>query len=189
LLVFAHPEEVVGFLPFNRLPVVVGAFAVNEFALRVKPFTAYAVEPPVVAEVDISRVIDVLQDGLHHPDVLRVGGANKTIIPNIQGRPGIAKHPADAVGVTLGVHPGSPRRLHDLVAVFVRPGEEESPVAEEAVKTAHDVGDNGGVSMPHMGFGIDVVDGGSDVEVVHVGPILTEGRGSSRFPCRLPVAR
>ena len=59
------------------------------------------------------------------------------------------------------------RRLNNLVAVFVRAGEEHGVLANQLVVAGHGVGNHSGIGMPQMGLGIDVVDGRCDEKAVH----------------------
>jgi hypothetical protein len=58
-------------------------------------------------------------------------------------------------------------RLGDLVAVLVGAGQKEDVVAEPAVVAREDVGRDGGVGVPEVRVGIDVVDRRGDRVAAH----------------------
>jgi hypothetical protein len=79
---------------------------------------------------------------------------------------------ADAVSIGLGVHTGALRSLNDLVSVLIRSGEKEGLAAQQPMKSVHDVRDDGGIGVTNVGFCVDIVDWGGDVEMIHCCLIL-----------------
>ncbi len=93
-----------------------------------------------------------------------VGGANEEVGLDLeQGQEGLEARSV-AIGqlsradsLALG---GQGHRL----AVLVRPGQEEHVLPALAHVAGQDVRPDGGVGVPQVGGGVDVVDGGGDVE-------------------------
>ena len=164
LLVLAHLEEVVALLAELGLRLVVGALAVDELRLRVEALAAHAVVAAVLAEVDVARVVDLLEDVLDGLDVVFVGGADEVVVGDGKLGPEVAELGADPVGEGLGRLVVLPGRLGDLVAVLVGARHEEDVVARHAVEAGHDVAHDRRVGMPDVGRGVDVVDGCRDVK-------------------------
>ena len=60
--------------------------------------------------------------------------------------------------------------LDDLVPVFVGAGEEKGLLSQQAVEPGHAVGHDGGIGVPQVGLGIDVIDGCGDVKPLQAVP-------------------
>jgi len=164
LLVLRHPEEVVLLLDEGERDLVVGALALDDLLVRVEPLAAEAVVAAVLAEVDLPRVVERLEDPLHHLLVPRLRGADEVVVRDAEAPPGGAERGRDLVGVGLGRHPGLRRRLGDLVAVLVRAGEEVHAVAAQAPVAAHGVGHDRRARVPKVRARVHVVDGRREVE-------------------------
>ena len=69
----------------------------------------------------------------------------------------------------------------DLLAVLVRAGKEEGIVAEQAVATRNDIGRNRRIGVADVGARVDVVDRGSEIELLlgH-GPALSLAGGAEK---------
>jgi len=142
---------------------LVGALPVHGLLLGVEPLAAHAVQAAVLAEVDVPGVVDLLEDGLHHPLVPGLRGADELVEGEAHALPGLAEDAADAIGVGLGRLAGAGRALGDLVAVLVRAGEEEHPLTLHPVTARHGVARHRGVGMPDVGDVVHVVDRRGDV--------------------------
>ena len=62
ILIVAHPKEIVGFLDYFRFGLVVGTLSVHQLSIRIKTFAAKAIEPLILAEVDVPLFFDPAQD-------------------------------------------------------------------------------------------------------------------------------
>ena len=105
-----------------------------------------------------------LQDLLDHLDVVRVGGADVVVVADVQVVPGLAEPGADAVHELLDRQAGLDGGFHHLVAVFVGAGLEAGLLPQEAVEAGQGVGHHRGVGMAQVGLGVDVIDGGGEVD-------------------------
>ena len=59
---------------------MVRTLAVDEFPFGVETFTAETVQPFVFTEIDVAGIVDFLENGFHHGHVVRVGGADETVV-------------------------------------------------------------------------------------------------------------
>ena len=83
LLVAAHFEEIVGFLDNLGFGLMVRAFTVNQLAFGVKTFATETVLSLILAEIDISLVVDFLQDYFDDLYMLRIGGPDEMIVGDV----------------------------------------------------------------------------------------------------------
>ncbi len=173
-LVLRHLEEVVLLLDEGERGLVIGALAVHDLLLGVEALAAVAVPAAVLAEVDLARVVEALQDLLHHLLVPRLGGADEVVVGDAEAPPRLPERPRDLVRVGLRRLAGLGRHLGDLLAVLVGAGEEVDAVAGQPAVAAHRVGHDGGARVPEMRARVDVVDRGREVEGAHApgGPAL-----------------
>ena len=87
LLVFAHPEEIVGFDDRVDRAAAFGAVAVDQILFGEEPFAADAVPALVFGLVDFVAVEELLQDLLDDGLVARLGGADKVVVGDFQALP------------------------------------------------------------------------------------------------------
>ncbi len=80
ILISAHPKKVVLLFNVNQFPLVVRASAVNKFPFGVKTLAAIAIMAPIFAKIDISLLIDPVEDVLDDLDMVRIGGSDKVIV-------------------------------------------------------------------------------------------------------------
>jgi len=167
LEVTAHLEEVVGFGAFFRRTLMVLAQAVDHIAVGQKAFAADAVEPLVLAKVDVALRMDDFQEVLDRANVIRIRGANEAVVGDAQFFPSTAEDSGHAVGKGVRIRALGFCGLGDFVAVLVGPGQKESLVADQAVIPRDGVPNDRRVRMPDVRLGIDVVDGGRNRVVRH----------------------
>ena len=168
VLVLRHLEEVVLLLDEGERGLVIGALAVHDLLLGVEALAAVAVPAAVLAEVDLARVVEALQDLLHHLLVPRLGGADEVVVGDAEAPPRLLEDaPRSRPRRPAARLPGLGRHLGDLVAVLVGAGEEIDAVAGEPAVAAHRVGHDGGARVPEMRARVDVVDRGGEVEGAH----------------------
>ena len=171
-------EEVVLLLEVLDRPFVDRAVrAVRQVVLDVVLLTADAIEPRVLAEVDVAGVVAGLQQGLDGPVVPVLGRPDEVVVRDIEALPRGLEERRNAVGELLRGLAGGVRCLLDLQPVLVGAGEEVHVVAEQSVPTRERVPHDRRVGMPEVGLCVHVIDGSSDVEPTHAG----EGRASRGF--------
>jgi hypothetical protein len=62
VLIFAHPEKIIALFPILRCRLMIGAKPVFQFLLHVKALAADAVVTLVFSKIDVTVIIDLLQD-------------------------------------------------------------------------------------------------------------------------------
>ena len=127
--VLPHLEEVRLFFGAFDFAAAVGALAVYKLALRPEALARGAVPALVLALVDIALLIELLEDLLHRPDVLGVGGADEFIVRGADAVPDGADDARNVVDVCLRRDARLFRLLLDLLAVLVRARLEADVVA------------------------------------------------------------
>jgi hypothetical protein len=146
---------------------VVRALPVDQLAFGIKPFTTDAIKTFVSAEIDFTRIEDLLQYILNDLNMFRVGGANELVVLYIELGPDLPEKPTYPVGVGLGLNARSPGRLGYFIPVLVGPGEKEGPEAHEFVKPVDYIGDDSSISMPNMRFRINVINRSCYIKSIH----------------------
>ncbi len=162
---------------------MVRALSVDQFAFGVKPLTPDAVHALVSAEINFTRVEDLLQNVLDDFNVLGIGSPYEPVIFDIEFWPDLPEESAYPVDVSLGFHSGGLGCLDDLVTVLVGTGEKESLESQEFVAAVHYVGDNRGVGVTYMRFGINVINRCCYIKSIHLPSLpvrLLAGQGLLR---------
>ena len=173
LLVLRHLEEVVLLLDEGERRLMVRTLAVDDLLLGVEALAAVAVPAAVLAEVDLARVVELLENGLHDDSVARLGRADEVVVGDAEALPGLSERQGVGVGVRLGRHAGRGGRLGHLVAVLVGAGQEIDAVTAQATVAAHGVGHDGRTRVPQMRPRVDIVDRRRQVESAVGHPSLT----------------
>ena len=104
---------------------MIGTEPVHELFFSVESFAAYAVVSLIFSEVDISGVVDLLENQSDCVDVVCICGPDEIIIVDGKLRPQAPELGADAVCIFLRGCVCSPRGLYDLVAVLIRTGQKK----------------------------------------------------------------
>ncbi len=159
VLIFAHAEEIVAFLAVFGFGLMIGTLPVNQFLFHVKAFAAHAVVSFIRTEINISRIVDFLQDVADGFHVVWVRGADEIIVGDGKLRPQTAKLGADAVGVFLRGDACFAGGLGDFIAVLIRSRHKKSFAPRHAGVSRQNVGDDGGVGMADMRRGVHVING------------------------------
>ena len=94
------------------------------------------------------------------------GGADVVVVGDAHAVPEVAELDGDLVGELLRGDSGCGGGALDLLAVLVGAGEEEGVVAEQAVAAGDDVGRDGRVGVADVRARVDVVDRGSEIELL-----------------------
>ncbi len=84
VLIPAHLEKVVRLLDRFRFSEMVWTLSVNQLALSKEAFAPKAIEPFILAKIDIARIINFLQYLLHNSDMGWIGSPDKIIIFNVK---------------------------------------------------------------------------------------------------------
>ena len=87
VLIFGKAEEIAFLLQQFHIPTTVGAFAVYQLVFGKERFTRGAVPAFIRAFVNISLIIQLLENFLHDFDMIVIGGTNELIIGNAEGLP------------------------------------------------------------------------------------------------------
>ena len=161
----AHPEEVVLFADAldrsarDRVHAVGPDLLFGEVA-----FLADRIPPGVLGLVDVSLVVQTFQEGRHHGDVFRFGGANEAVVGDAHFLPSRLEASRHDVAQLKRRDALCGRRLLDLLPVFVGSGQEEDVVAGTAPVPREHVGQDGGVGVAEVRLARGVVDGRGQVE-------------------------
>ena len=166
-LIPGHAEEIVLFADVFRLGKMLRTKTVLQLFFGIETLAAGAVMPAVFAEINVAPVVNALEQGLHRRLVRGIGGADETVVPDAEPGPQRLIFGGNAVHELLGSLARLGGGLDDLVAVFIRAREHAGVFSAHAMKTLERIRHKGGVGMPEVGAGIDVVDGSSDVEALH----------------------
>ncbi len=143
VLVFAHAEEVIGFLYDLRFGLVIGAFSVNQFPFRIKPFTAKTIETLIFTEIDIPPVIDPVQDIF---DGLYMGGVcctDKVVVGNIHPGPKIPEQFTDTVYILFWRLAGLFSGNNDFVSMLIGSCKKKGFRPGKGIKPCQDIGNYG----------------------------------------------
>ncbi len=168
LLVFAHPEEIILLRDDAQLLLMLRALAAFiQFLLRVESLTANAIVAAIFIEVDISAVVDLLQNRLNNLLVIIISGADKEIVTDVQFLPQFLKTDHRFITVLPRLYTPFFGSLCHLLTVFIGTGQEECFIPQPAMKPRQDIGQNGCVGVADVGLIVYVVDWCCDVELAH----------------------
>ena len=165
VLILAHAEEVA--LLARRLggaAAVRAEVALLELRGRPEGLAFGAVLALVGTLVDVALLVELLEDLLHGLDVALVRGADEVVVLDVHQLPQVLGGGDDLIDKFLGRLAGLRGLALDLLAVFVRAGEEVGVVAELLFEARHRVGGHGGVGVADVHVAAGVVDGRGDVE-------------------------
>ena len=161
--ILAHLEEVGFFLCIHAVPATVGALALHQLAFGPEAFAGSAVLAHIFALVDIALFIHPGEDLLHLGLVLRVGGADKTVISGVHQIPDVLDLTCHIVHILLGGNAGGFRLLLDLLTVLVRAGLEIHIKACLPLVAGNGIGQYDLVSIADVGLCGSVCNGGRNV--------------------------
>ena len=163
-----QPEEVVLLLELlHRQPVDRAQPAGQQFVVGVVLLAADAVLAPVEVELEVTGVVAALEQLEHAGAVAGFGGADEVVVGDLEVLPRLGELRRDRIGERLRVEAGGVGGALDVEAVLVGPGEEQDVVAEQPSPARQRVTDDGGVGVPEVRFGVDVVDRRRRVEPGH----------------------
>ena len=145
------------------------AVTVDQLVLGVVRLARDAVEAFVRSELDVTLVVDRLQEFLHRDVVTRLGRADEVVVGDVERIPRRAEVGGGLVDELLGRHTSRLRGALHLEAVLVGAGEKEDLVAAEASPARQRVAGNRRVRVTDVRHVVDVIDGCRDVEASHGG--------------------
>jgi len=164
VLVFSHGEKIIRFPDNGRFGLVIRAFAVDKFTRVIEPFAIIAVESFVFAEIDIPGVVDLCENMFYNRNVVGIGCPDKPVVIDADLGPDFPEQAADPVRIGLRTFIVFFGRFYDFITVFVRAGQEKRFFFAHIMETAGNIGCNGCVGMPQVGFRIDVINGGCHIK-------------------------
>ena len=100
--------------------------------------------------------MNVRQHPLDERHVVGIGRADEVVVAQPRGVPRRAEEGAHAIGMLARRDAGGGRRLRDLVAVLVGPGEDEGGPPAGAPEAREHVGDERDVGVTEVRLGVDV---------------------------------
>ena len=156
--VFADLEEVRFFLCLFHRAAAVGAFAVDQLALRPERLAGRAVQAFILAFVDVALLVHLHEDFLDALDMAFLGGADEVVIGDLHGRPQILDACDDFVDILLRRDAGLFRLLLDLLAVLIGAGQKSHIVPQRTLEPGHRVRHDGAVRMPDVQVVTGVID-------------------------------
>jgi hypothetical protein len=163
VLVFTHSEKIVFFFTVYGGAIMLRTLTVHQFLCGIEPFTANTILAAVGAKVDISLVINLLEEIAHYLLVKLISSADEVVVGNIKTWPGFAKQLADLVSVSLRIFTCGSGGFYDFVPMFICAGEKIGFLPGEQMETVKNIGDDGGVGMAEMGWSIHIIYGCGDV--------------------------
>ena len=147
---------------------MLGTLAIHELGFRLEGLTTDAVQPRVRVLVDVTVVVDPLDEVLDEPLVALVGRADEEVVVGVDEPRQLSPGLGDLVDVRLRVETLLLGHPIDLGGVLVRPGEEERRLAALLVMARKDVGRDRRVRVADVRGRVDVVDRCRDVEALHL---------------------
>ena len=162
--ILGHFEEI-GFFtdPLQRTAAIGAHMIFVQFVFWPEGFARYTVPAFVFSFVNISVVIGTLEQHLHHFLMTFFGGTNEVIIGNIQFFPKLLEHANNLIGVFNRGNPCFFGFLFNLLAVFIRTGQEKDIIAVQTLETSHAVRNGCAIGMSDVQFRTGVVNRGGNV--------------------------
>lgn len=128
----------------------VGTFAVHKLRIGPETFTGFAIFAAVFAFVNVAFIVQGFEDVLHGFDMIVVGGADKTVIRNVDVFPEFFEFGDHTVCIFLRGKAGGFGFVFDFLAMLVGSGQKQDIKASGAFVAGHGIAGDGGVTMPDM---------------------------------------
>src|SRR5207302_1060901 len=176
-------------------------FAVAYLILGDERLLALAVPAGVLAEVNVVRnpLLNAADQLQHAEAVALLGGADEIVVADVELAPHLVMLGHDAVGQLDGQDSFLRRGALDLLPMLVGAGQEPDVVAHPPAMPRDDVRDDVLVHVSDVRIVIDVMDGGSDVELVHrerggivarlLSPVCVASRQGTELSFTIPEGR
>ena len=181
VLIFAGFEEI-RFLAhaLDRTAAVGTDMAFLQLRLRPVRFAGGAVPALVFALVDIALLVELTENLLHDHFMPLIGGADKIAVFNVHQLPQLFEIGDDFVHELLRGNALFSGLAFDLLAVFVRTGQEIGIIAAKLFEACHRIRRDGGIAMTDMRVCGGVINRCCDVKSALVCHCETPPRGQSR---------
>ena len=168
--VFAHAEEIAFLVGHFHGPAAIGAHLhavfFHQLGRRPEGFAGRAVHALIFAFVNISLIVEFLEDFLHDLLVAGLGGADEIVVVDVHQFPQLLGLGHDFVHVFLGRYAGFRGLGFDLLAVFVGAGEEVGVIAQHLLEPGHGIRRHGGVGVTDVHVAAGIIDGRCDIELL-----------------------
>lgn len=112
-------EEIGFFFGFYHFASAVGTFAVHKLRIGPETFTGFAIFAAVFAFVNVAFIVQGFEDVLHGFDMIVVGGADKTVIRNVDVFPEFFEFGDHTVCIFLRGKAGGFGFVFDFLAMLV----------------------------------------------------------------------
>ena len=162
-LVFAQLEEVCLLTGVADLSAAVRAFAVHQLRLRPEALAGGAVFSDIFALIDIALIVELLEDALHAARMLRVGGADKLRIGNIEQLADALDLTCNLINVLLRRNAGFLRDFFDLLAVLIGAGQEIYIIALHSAEPGKRVGHDNFIGIADVRLARGIRDGSGQI--------------------------
>ena len=183
--ILAHAEEIGLLLGRLHLAATVWTLAVHQLGLGKKGLAGRAVHALIIPLINVSLVIQALENLLHLSLVVRVRGADKLVVGGVHQIPDPFDLLSGLVHKLLGRHARRLGLLLDLLAVLIRSGLEKHVAALGPLIAGDTVGQHDLVGIADVGLAGGICDGRGDI--IWLFTILTHGFIPS-FPGQTPLS-
>jgi hypothetical protein len=95
--------------------------------------------------------------------MIGIGGTDEVVRLYGKKRPGIAKRGRDPIHILTGCASLALGSLNNFLPVLVRAGLKPDLIAGKTPETGIGIGNYGGIGMPEVGHGIDIIYGSCDI--------------------------
>ncbi len=164
ILIFVQLKEIAFFPRLFHRPSTVRAFSVLELQLRPERLAGGAVPAFVLPLINISLIVQLLENLLHALHMALIRGADEIIIADVHQLPQILNAGHDVVHISLGSHALILRLALNLLAVLIRTRQEIRIIAGHPLEASHGVSCRGTVCMADVQVITGVIDGRGDVK-------------------------
>ena len=150
--IFAHAEEISLLLGRLYDTAAVRALAVHQLGLGPEGLTGSTVHSLIGSLVNISLIVETLENLLHLLLMILIRGTDELIIGNVQQITQSADHTGDLVHMLLGCDAGCLSLQFDLLSMLVSTGLEEDIIALLSLETCDAVSQYDLVVVADMGL-------------------------------------
>ena len=165
ILIFAHLKEISFFRDFLHGAVAVRAAAVLvQLVLRPVAFARRAVQPFVLAFINVALRVNAAENLLHDTLVALLRRADEIIVADVQPLPERLEARDDLIGILNWLYPGLLGLLLDLQPMLIRARQEKHIVAREAVIPRDGIGNRRAIRMTDMQLRTRIIDRRRDIK-------------------------
>ena len=150
--IFAHAEEISLLLGRLYDTAAVRALAVHQLGLGPEGLTGSTVHSLIGSLVNISLIVETLENLLHLLLMILIRGTDELIIGNVQQITQSADHTGDLIYMFLGSDAGCLSLQFDLLSMLVSTGLEEDIIALLSLETCDAVSQYDLVVVADMGL-------------------------------------